>query len=65
MNAATLETEVLTYFQRLPLAQKYAVLAFVRMLVTPVGSPGCSLLTFAGRLSASEAQAMQQAIASD
>ncbi len=65
MSISTFETEVLAHLQKLPPQQKHAVLAFVRALATPVGTVGTSLLPFAGSLSITDAQAMQQAIDQD
>jgi hypothetical protein len=65
MTRTEVETEVLTLLQKLPLAQQYSVLAFMRALLVPTGTPGQQLLPFAGKIDHNDLQAMSAAIEKD
>jgi hypothetical protein len=65
MTLSPVETEVLAWLQKLPQVQQYTVLAVVRALATPHGTPGHMLRSFAGSIPHAEVQQMAQAIEQD
>lgn len=62
MLPSPIETEVISLLQKLPIAQQYAVLEFVRALVMPHGTPGQHLLSFAGMIDADDLEQITEAI---
>lgn len=65
MTRSSVEIEVVSLLQKLPLPQQYSVLAFVRALATPQGTPGPTLITLAGTIDKEDLATMKQAIDQD
>jgi hypothetical protein len=65
MTLTVIERDVLTLLQKLPLSQQHAVLAIVRALATPHGTPGITLLPFGGSIPSDDLAAMAAAIDQD
>nr|WP_083778598.1 hypothetical protein [Oscillochloris trichoides] len=65
MTLTTVEREVLSFLQKLPITQQYAVLAVVRALATPQGVPGTVLLPFTQRITTEDTMQMAKAIEHD
>jgi hypothetical protein len=65
MTHSPVEIEVIALLEKLPLPQQYSVLAFVRALATPQGTPGHQLLAFAGVIDPDDSATMSQVIEQD
>ncbi len=67
MVDATIEHELSTYLDRLPVEQQRQVLEFARTLVAPAirGMAGSSLLRFAGAIGESDLDVIAQAVEED
>ncbi len=63
----SIEQEIITQLERLPLEKQQQVLHFVRALTIdkPLGVPGKDLLHFAGTIEPSDLQVMAQVIEED
>ncbi len=60
--SATIRDQIIEQVDRLDDPQRLEVLNFVRRLAAPQGTPGQSLLHFAGSISPADLEAMSQAI---
>jgi hypothetical protein len=64
MIDTTIEAELSSYLDKMPIEQQRKVLEFARTLATrsPRGVPGKSLVRFAGTIEKSDLELMEQAI---
>jgi hypothetical protein len=61
----SIQKEIMSQLDKLPLEQQLQVLDFARTLVKPVGRPGTDLLNFAGGINLDDLGLMSQAIEQD